>query len=145
MNRFSIQRIIFIVLCLFLIRCSNFSFSNIYKKYARKTEVEYYENGCPKHSVSFFNNHFDGPMLRWNENCILISETNYENGKLHGEWISYYNDGAIMHSVEYFFDQKKGFERWYYESGKISTEVKYTFDKKDSDILSWDESGNLLN
>ena len=135
----------YIAICLFLISCSNFKISNIYKKYARKTEVEYYDNGCSKHSVSFFNNSFDGPMLRWNEDCVLISKTNYENGKLHGDWISYYDDGTIMHSVEYFFGQKNGYERWYYENGNVKTEVKYTFDKQDTDMLSWDESGNLLN
>ena len=131
-------------LLLLLIGCSNFKIDDIYKKYARKTEVQYYSNGCPKYSISFFNNNFDGPMLRWNDNCILISETNYENGKLHGKWISYYDDGTIMHSVDYFFGQKNGFERWYYESGNIRTEVKYTFDKQESEMLSWDESGKLL-
>ena len=135
----------YLVLCLFLISCSNFRINDIYRKYARKKEIEYYKNGCPKHSISFFNNSFDGPMLRWNEDCILVSETNYENGKLHGYWISYYDDGTIMHSVEYFFGQKNGLESWYYESGQIRTQVRYAFDKQDSDMLSWNESGNSLN
>ena len=83
-------------------------------------------------------------MLRWNEDCILVSESNYESGKLHGDWKMYYDDGTLMHSGEYFFGQKNGYERWYYPNGNIKTEVKYSFDIQISDMLSWDDSGNLL-
>ena len=83
-------------------------------------------------------------MLKWNENCMLISETNYENGKLHGYWKVYYDNGQLMHSLEYFFGQKNGYERWYYNNGKIKMETHYLFDKQVSNTLAWDESGKSL-
>ena len=135
--------VVYLLLVVFL-GCSGSGFNNIYKKFNRKIEKEYYENGCKKHSISFFNNKFDGPMLKWSEDCILISQANYENGKLHGYWKSYYDDGQLMHSVEYFFGQKNGYERWYYQSGKIKSESYYKFDSQVSD-LNWDEHGNTLN
>ena len=139
------NKTILLVLIVFFAGCSNFNFNKLYKKFARKVEREYYDTGCKKHSISFFNNKFDGPMLKWNEDCVLISEANYENGKLHGYWKVYYNDGQLMQSVDYFFGQKNGYERWYYKSGKIKTEIHYKFDVQISDMLSWDESGKLLN
>ena len=84
-------------------------------------------------------------MIRWDENCNIISKTNYENGKLHGYWYDYHQQGQIMHSVEYFFGQKNGYERWYYENGNLKTETLYEFDVQVSDMLTWDESGKLLN
>jgi len=139
------NKIIFLILILLLIGCSNFNFNTVYKKFARKVEREYHDSGCKKHSISIFNNKFDGPMLKWNEDCVLISEANYENGKLHGYWKVYYDDGQLMQSVDYFFGQKNGYERWYYKDGKIKTETYYKFDVQSSDMLSWDESGRLLN
>tara|TARA_B100001250_G_scaffold246194_1_gene211663 strand:- start:662 stop:1087 length:426 start_codon:yes stop_codon:yes gene_type:complete len=137
--------ILYSILSLFILRCSYIENNSIYKKYARKKSIEYYSNGCKKYSASFFNHKFDGPMLRWNEDCILISESNYESGKLHGDWKMYYDEGTLMHSGRYFFGQKNGYERWYYPNGNIKTEVKYSFDVQVSDMLSWDDSGNLLN
>ena len=34
-------------------------------------------------------------MLKWNEDCTLISEANYENGKLHGYFNMYYSEGEL--------------------------------------------------
>ena len=74
------QLFFYIVTIFFLWSCSNITVPRFFKKFARKTEVLYYKNGCEKSSVSFFGNKFDGPMLNWDEECNLISETNYENG-----------------------------------------------------------------
>ena len=84
-------------------------------------------------------------MLKWNEDCTLISEANYENGKLHGYFNMYYSEGQLMHSVKYFFGQKNGYERLYYKNGNLKTEIHYTFDIPTSNMLTWDESGKLLN
>ena len=65
-------------------------------------EIEYYYNGCKKHSISFFNNKFDGPMLKWNEDCTLISEANYENGKLHGYFNMYYSESLFSVTINFF-------------------------------------------
>ena len=139
-------RLYFIILFfLFFTGCAKFDFDSLIKKFGRKNEIEYFPNGCPKHSISYFNSKFDGEMLRWNKNCILISRANYENGKLHGLWESFYDDGTIMHSINYFYGQKNGFERWYYPSGKLKTQTMYKFNRKESEIMSWDESGKIIN
>ena len=139
------QVFLYILISLFLFNCSNISIPPFFKKFARKTEVLYYKNGCEKSSVSFFGNKFDGPMLNWDEDCNLISETNYENGKLHGYWREYHSNGQLMHTIKYFYGQKNGYERWYYKNGTVKSEVLYEYDLEKTPMLSWDESGKILN
>ena len=134
-----------LIIGLFFIGCFNIDLSDWDKKFRRKREVKYYDNGCKKHSISYFNNKFDGPMIRWNENCDIISEANYENGMLHGSWIEYYPNGQIMHSINYFYNQKNGFDRWYYSNGYLKSEAIYEYDKIVSETLYWDKDGNMLN
>ena len=136
--------IFYFVLILVLNNCSNIKFSDWNKKFRRERVVEYYENGCKKHSISYFNNKFDGPMIRWDENCGMVSETNYENGKIHGFWKEYYSNGRLMHSAEYFFGQKNGFEKWYYKNGVLKSESIFEYGELASDVLYWDESGKSL-
>ena len=128
-----------------LISCSNIHIPQFFKKFVRKTEVLYYKNGCKQSSVSFFSNKFDGPMLNWDEECNLISETNYENGKIHGYWRGYYSNGQLMRTVQYFYGQKNGYERWYYENGNVKSEIFYEYNIEKRPMLSWDESGKILN
>ncbi len=140
------KRLIFYSTLIILVNnCTNIQFSNWNKKFRREREIEYYDNGCKKYSISYFNNKFDGPMIRWDENCGIISETNYENGKIHGYWKEYYPSGKIMHFVNYFYGQKNGVERWYYSSGILKSESIYEYGKLVSDVLYWDEEGNALN
>ena len=84
-------------------------------------------------------------MLNWDEECNLISETNYENGKIHGYWRGYYSNGQLMRTVQYFYGQKNGYERWYYENGNVKSEIFYEYNIEKRPMLSWDESGKILN
>ena len=139
------QVFLYLFIGFFLLSCSNVNIPRFFKKFVRKTEVLYYKDGCKKSSVSFFSNKFDGPMLSWDEECNLISETNYENGKLHGYWREYYSNGHLMHTIKYFYGQKNGYERWYYKNGNVKSEVLYEYDIEKIPMLSWDESGKVLN
>ena len=138
------KRIFYFIIIIFLTNCSNFNFSEWGKKFRRKTEIKYYDNGCKKYSISYFNNKFDGPMIRWNENCNIISEANYENGMLHGYWKEYYPNGQIMRSIEYFYNQKNGLDIKYHDNGNIKSESKYEYDNLVSDV-TWDKNGKILN
>ena len=136
--------IFYFVLILVLNNCSNIKFSDWNKKFRRERVIEYYENGCKKHSISYFNNKFDGPMIRWDENCGIISEANYENGKIHGFWKEYYSSGTLMHSTEYFYGQKNGIEKSYYKNGVLKSESIFEYGELVSDVLHWDENGKSL-
>ena len=136
--------LIYFILIIILNNCTNVDFSELNKKFRRKREIEYYDNGCKKHSISYFNNKFDGPMIRWNNNCDIISETNYENGMIHGHLKEYYPDGKIMHYVEYFYGQKNGVDRWYYDNGNLKSELVYEYDTPISETSYWDRDGNKL-
>ena len=137
--------LLYSALIIFLASCTSVDFSEWNKKFRRKKEVEYYDNGCKKHSISYFNNKFDGPMIRWDENCGIISETNYENGKIHGYWKEYYSNGKIRHFAGYFYGQKNGADRWYYNNGLLKSESIYEYDNLVSGPSYWDVEGKPIN
>ena len=47
-----------------------------------------------------------GRSLRFDENHNIISDSNYKNGKLDGQWIIYTPDGRVM-SKTFWKDGKK--------------------------------------
>ena len=57
----------------------------------------------------------------------------------------YYSNGQLMHTIKYFYGQKNGYERWFYKNGTVKSEVLYEYDVEKTPMLSWDESGKILN
>ena len=64
---------------------------------------------------------------------------------MHGKWIDYYSNGLILHIINYDYGKKHGEEVWYYKSGNIKSKVIYEYDNIVSDILRWDDSGQIIN
>ena len=48
-------------------------------------------------------------------------------------------------SLGFNYGQKNGFERWYYPSGKLKTQIMFEYDKKESEVITWTESGKIIN
>ena len=48
------------------------------------------------------------------------------------------------HIINYEYGRKHGKEIWYYKSGQKKSEAIYKNDNIDSDIIRWDENGNII-
>ena len=61
----------------------------------------YYQNG-KRLKLSFYKQgKLDSTSYYWDENGALIREEDYQNGLLHGVWISYYPDGKVKFLAKY--------------------------------------------
>ena len=59
-------------------------------------------------------------MIRWDENCGIISEANYENGKIHGLKKLYHDNGKLKEESNWENDDLiTGSVRNFDEDGKL--------------------------
>ena len=74
-----------------------------YKKF---TDVPFTGKTTGKIQASFKNGKKHGPWISYRENGQLWTKSNYENGKLHGPWVSYHDNGQLKNAS---FNPKTGF------------------------------------
>lgn len=133
-----------IVLCLF-VGCANpfENFENMVecKKNADKMsgcieKVPYknYKNDVFRIETTYKNGVKNGfeKWYRWNqqlEKYILITETPYKDGKIHGVKKDYYDSGAIQTEYSYKNDEREWL-KVYYDNGVLYSKTLYKNDKK---------------
>ena len=127
------SKILFLYSLLILVSCST-----------KNHEITYHDNGNIKYDVVYKDNKLDGFAKTYDTNGNLINKSNYVNNQLHGRWIDYYKNGNIQHIIHYNYNLKDGKEIWYYESGNIKSEIIYKDDKVVSDIIRWDQEGQII-
>ena len=65
-----------------------------------------------------------------------------ENGKPHGKWMSFNEDGSKQDIGEYTNGEKSG--KWFFWTGSILNEVDYN-DSRIADIKKWSKEAVVLN
>lgn len=75
---------------------------------------------------------------------MLQLEGDYENGKKHGEWITYYNSGKVAVRGSYDQDVPVGKWEYYFEDGTISSAGEYLGGQKNGYWSSFSADGKLL-
>ena len=94
------------------------------------TYIEFDNRGYMTRTAEFLNDDLNGKYKKYKYNKI-IEEANYENGKLNGIRIKYYdNNGKKQEEVEYKDDVINGIVRYYDDKGKLQIEYKYKNGKK---------------
>jgi antitoxin component YwqK of YwqJK toxin-antitoxin module len=103
------------------------------------------EYGFPV-SVEFYENkegQRHGPYRTWYRNQVTrekigkFQEFNYENGKLNGEFKSYYMNGNTMENGYYIDDALYGTFCEWKEDGTISVQTTYNNNKIEGNFLRW--------
>ena len=108
------------------------------------TELSYYPNGQKEYAAEYLNEQLDGMSRHWSEDGLLISESQYSHGKLHGIWKKYYANQNTMFEAHYFHGQKHGQEKWYYENGQIKSEQSFHYGEPKSAIIRWHPNGSII-
>jgi len=79
---------------------------------------------------------FDGEIFT--ENCIL------RDGKCHGEFTLYDNNGNLRNKGMFEYGKKVGEWFWWHSNGKLLSQVTYIDDKiPDGDNIKFDQNGNI--
>ena len=77
--------------------CATFQSKNTKDDFSsRYTEVSYYMNGEIEYSAEYVNGKLDGISKHWSKDGILISESEYNNGKPHGRWIKFHQPQLVF-------------------------------------------------
>ena len=74
------------------------------------------------------------------ENGAIKQEGTYKNGKLHGEWISYNQNGEKNAVAKYQDGNKTG--KWFFWSNDILTEVDYS-NNTIAEVTTYKNTGSL--
>ncbi|MEZ4971574.1 MAG: nicotinic acid mononucleotide adenyltransferase [Flavobacteriaceae bacterium] len=85
----------------------------------------------------------DGEMLKatyFHDNGTVSQEGHFLNGKLHGEWKMYGEDGKKIAMGEYTEGKKTG--KWFFWDAKKLKEVDFE-DSKIASVTEWDNVGPL--
>ncbi|MBN2524099.1 MAG: toxin-antitoxin system YwqK family antitoxin [Bacteroidales bacterium] len=82
-------------------------------------------------------------IMHYNNTGIIKQEMTFRNGKLDGEFITYYKDGSINRKGEFIDGRYNGkWEQWA-ENGKKLYEVHYKNDSLCGDFRIWYSTGVL--
>ena len=94
--------------------------------------------------IQFLNNSSKGYIVYWYyDNGQINYQKQYQNDKLHGDYICYYKNGKIQQHYQYKNDKRYGDCIWYYESGQIWYQQQYKNDKRHGDYIGYYESGKI--
>ena len=107
-------------------------------------ERSYFPNGNLEYEAEFVNEKLDGTSRVWSEDGILISISQYSNGKPHGSWKTFHRNNNLNYETTYFHNQKHGYEKWYYENGQLKSEQKFNYGKAATEVIRWNSDGSIL-
>ena len=85
----------------------------------------------------------DGEMLKatyFYDNGVVSQEGHFLNGKLHGEWKMFGEDGKKIAMGEYTEGKKTG--KWFFWDAKKLKEVDFV-DSKIANVTEWNSMGQL--
>lgn len=76
------------------------------------------------------------------DNGNIKQEGFYKDGKLHGKWVSYNQDGTKQSIGEYTNGNKSG--KWFFWNNATLNEVDYT-DSRVAEVKTWSRDAVVLN
>lgn len=86
----------------------------------------------------------DGELIKgtfYYEDGSISQEGTYKDGKLHGEWISYDQNGKKIAMANYEEGEKTG--KWFFWSAEKLTEVDYN-DNRIAEVKTYSYQGDLV-
>ena len=117
------KKLLYISIILLLSACkTDTNDSSAKKEFIRETEqvLEHYSNGLKK---------LEGEKV---------------NGKRHGIWKAYHENGFLWSEGKFWYGKRKGFSSVYYKNGKTQMEGSYKNDLKVGVWKVWDMKGTLV-
>lgn len=85
----------------------------------------------------------EGDLLKatyFHDNGTVSQEGHFLNGKLHGEWKMFNEDGKKMALGDYTLGKKTG--KWFFWDAKLLKEVDFV-DGKIANVTQWNNEGQL--
>ena len=90
------------------------------------------------------NKLFSGKLYRLNENYDTILKEGYLNGKKHGDFVSFFNNGFVKEKRKYNYGIKTGIHKGYWSNGSLAFEYNLKNDEYHGLYRSWNIDGTLI-
>lgn len=84
-----------------------------------------------------------GIFTRWKNNKLYQIQNYNNNGKLHGNWIEYYENGQIKEKYNYNNGKLHGKYLFYYENGQFKKRYYYKKGNLDKICIDYDITGEI--
>lgn len=68
----------------------------------------------------------------------------YKDGKLDGEWMTYYPNGQVTELITYMGGIKEGSNRYYSPEGTLLKDLNYIKDQLDGEAIYYNAKGDMV-
>ncbi len=126
--------------------------ANIIEEYIYSIVREYYPNGSIKCEYRTKYGEKDGEYKEWfqkNDNSVedrgqLKNQKNYIEGKLHGEYKRWYENGQLELQTHYVEDKENGEWKYWWCNGQLMIQFHYVDGKKHGEYKFLNKEGILI-
>jgi len=85
----------------------------------------------------------DGENSEWNEMGELLNQALYKNGKIDGDYYSWYGEGRLREHFQFVNGLKQGLQQWWNENGSLQRKANFVDDKIDGELIQWFDDGEV--
>ena len=114
----------------FLLFSSFSSFSQSEEKVGKDIFISKYPNGEKQSQGKMIHGVEYGRWKYWDNEGVLIQETDFYKGKVHGKIIYYYSNGNKKNEGSFYYNMQKGDYNEWYKNGQIKESGFYNMGLK---------------
>lgn len=85
----------------------------------------YFPNGVQNEIRSYKEGVMHGQWITWNEQGSKVAEANYENGAKDGKWYVWNEEGVLLYDMTYTNGQRAGTWKMYNQTGQLISEKEF--------------------
>jgi antitoxin component YwqK of YwqJK toxin-antitoxin module len=116
------------------------------------TSIQYYPNGKKESVYELYRGIDAGFVKYWNQEGILISESQYEydtsnffpSSSRIGEWKEWDNSGKLLTLEHYKTGEKHGIQISYYPTGQVKSQTYYNLGQIDGTATEYHPNGEVM-
>ena len=112
-----------------------------YKKF---TTVPFTGKVTGRFQGAFRNGKEHGPWVSYHENGQLFNKGIYKNGKWEGPWVGYHDNGKLSYKRTYKDGKKHGPSVSYWKNGQLNFKGTYKDDKTHGPWVFYNETGKVI-
>ncbi len=144
---FNMKRILFIVALILPVILSQHSWASLFDELEYRDELSYEYSWIYNHDLLIERDGLvyvplaDVPFTGKTTGKI---QTSYKDGKLHGEYLNYYDNGQLYEVASYVNGKEHGEYLSYYDNGQLWYKTNYLNGKREGETVTYGEIGELL-
>jgi len=108
-----------------------------------KTDFIFFDDGKRKEEIPWLNGKIHGDWISWYHNGIMESHYIYTNGVKNGKWQWWNENGKLREEYNWKDGKRNGEQIEWYENGQKMMLINYLEDVKHGEEIQWYNNGNI--